>query len=66
MLLINTTEYEILKMVYEGYTYKDIASKRYCGGNHDPVADQPYSKEIQEAYEGCGGSVKGTEYFDES
>ena len=29
MLLINTTEYEILKMVYEGYTYKDIASKRF-------------------------------------
>ena len=29
MLLINTTEYEILKMVYEGFTYKDIASKRF-------------------------------------
>lgn len=29
MLMINTTEYEILKMVYAGYTYRKIAEMRY-------------------------------------
>lgn len=29
MVMINTTEYEILKMVYDGYTYKNIAELRF-------------------------------------
>ena len=29
MLMINTTEYEILRMVYAGYTYREIAELRY-------------------------------------
>ncbi|MGI6018132.1 MAG: response regulator [Marvinbryantia sp.] len=29
MLMINTTEYEILKMVYAGYNYREIAELRY-------------------------------------
>lgn len=29
MMMISTTEYEILQMVYNGYTYKNIAEKRY-------------------------------------
>lgn len=29
MLMINTAEYEILRMVYAGYTYREIAELRY-------------------------------------
>lgn len=29
MLMISTTEYEVLKLIYHGYTYKNIAQLRY-------------------------------------
>lgn len=29
MLMISTTEYEVLKLIYHGYTYKAIAQQRY-------------------------------------
>lgn len=43
MLLINTTEYEILKMVYEGFTYGTLHQSLIVE-SFNAVPGQPYLK----------------------